>query len=53
MTKTIPLVLLVTALVLAIGGDVVVLVEGDFEIPPLAYYDGREYKPVHVSYVGD
>ncbi len=45
--------LLVTALVLAIGGGAVVLVEGGFEIPPLAYYDGRGYNPVHVSYVGD
>ncbi len=30
-----------------------VLVETDFEIPPLAYYDGREFKPVHVAYVGE
>jgi hypothetical protein len=35
------------------GSDVVaVLVEVDFEIPPLAYYDGREFRPVHVAYVG-
>jgi hypothetical protein len=32
---------------------VAVLVEGDLEIPPLAYYDGREFKPVHVAYVGE
>ena len=32
---------------------VAVLVEGDSEIPPLAYYDGREFKPVHVAYVGE
>jgi len=32
---------------------VAVLVEGDFEIPPLAYYDGRDFKPVHVAYVGE
>jgi hypothetical protein len=31
---------------------VAVLVETDFEIPPLAYYDGRGFKPVHVAYVG-
>jgi len=30
-----------------------VLVETDFEIPPLAYYDGREFRPVHVAYVGE
>jgi len=33
--------------------DVAVLVETDFEIPPLAYYDGREFRPVHVAYVGE
>jgi hypothetical protein len=32
---------------------VAVLVETDFEIPPLAYYDGREFRPVHVAYVGE
>ena len=32
---------------------VAVLVEVDLEIPPLAYYDGREFKPVHVAYVGE
>jgi hypothetical protein len=32
---------------------VAVFVETDFEIPPLAYYDGREFKPVHVAYVGE
>jgi hypothetical protein len=32
---------------------VAVLVETNFEIPPLAYYDGREFKPVHVAYVGE
>ena len=32
---------------------VAVLVEVDFEIPPLAYYDGREFKPVHIAYVGE
>jgi hypothetical protein len=32
---------------------VAVLVEGDFEIPPLAYYDGQEFRPVHVAYVGE
>jgi hypothetical protein len=35
------------------GSDVVVLVEVDLEIPPLAYYDGREFRPVHVAYVGE
>jgi hypothetical protein len=30
-----------------------VLIEVDFEIPPLAYYDGREFRPVHVAYVGE
>ena len=35
------------------GSDVAVLVETDFEIPPLAYYDGRVFKPVHVAYVGE
>jgi hypothetical protein len=33
--------------------EVPVLVEVDFEIPPLAYYDGREFRPVHVAYVGE
>ncbi len=33
--------------------EVAVLVETDFEIPPLAYYDGRGFKPVHVAYVGE
>jgi hypothetical protein len=32
---------------------VAVFVETDFEIPPLAYYDGREFRPVHVAYVGE
>ncbi len=52
--------LLATALTTALAGatvesppDVAVLVETDFEIPPLAYYDGREFKPVHVAYVGE
>jgi hypothetical protein len=50
---------LVTALAGAVvepparGFDVAVLVETDFEIPPLAYYDGREFEPVHVAYVGE
>jgi hypothetical protein len=36
------------------GSDMVaVLVEADLEIPPLAYYDGREFRPVHVAYVGE
>jgi hypothetical protein len=36
------------------GSDVVaVLVEVNLEIPPLAYYDGRGFKPVHVAYVGE
>jgi hypothetical protein len=35
------------------GSDVVVFIEGDFEIPPLAYYDGQGFKPVHVAYVGE
>jgi hypothetical protein len=30
-----------------------VLIEVDLEIPPLAYYDGREFRPVHVAYVGE
>ncbi len=33
--------------------EVAVLVETDFEIPPLAYYDGRGFRPVHVAYVGE
>ncbi len=53
--------LLVAALIVALAEaavgsppDVVaVLVETDFEIPPLAYYDGREFRPVHVAYVGE
>ena len=32
---------------------VAVFVETDFEIPPLAYYDGREFRPVHMAYVGE
>jgi len=32
---------------------VVVFIEGDLEIPPFAYYDGREFKPMHVAYVGE
>ena len=32
---------------------VAVLIEVDLEIPPLAYYDGRGFKPVHVAYVGE
>ena len=53
--------LLATALIVALAeaavesppDEVAVLVEVDFEIPPLAYYDGREFKPVHVAYVGE
>jgi hypothetical protein len=53
--------LLATALIVALAEaavesppDVVaVLIEVDFEIPPLAYYNGREFKPVHVAYVGE
>jgi hypothetical protein len=53
--------LLAAALMTALAGAVVepppdvvaVLVETDFEIPPLAYYDGREFRPVHVAYVGE
>ncbi len=53
--------LLATALITALAkatiepppDAVAVLVETDFEIPPLAYYDGREFKPVHVAYVGE
>ena|GEM_PF-1079809 len=53
--------LLAAALMTALAGatiepppDVVaVFVEGDFEIPPLAYYDGRGFRPVHVAYVGE
>jgi hypothetical protein len=50
---------LATALAAALAAvepppDVVaVLVEVDLEIPPLAYYDGREFRPVHVTYVGE
>jgi hypothetical protein len=50
---------LATALAAALAAvepppDVVaVLVEVDLEIPPLAYYDGRGFKPVHVAYVGE
>jgi len=32
---------------------VAVLVEVYFEIPLLAYYDGRGFRPVHVAYVGE
>jgi len=51
--------LLATALAAALAAvepppdAVAVLVEVDFEIPPLAYYDGQEFKPVHVAYVGE
>jgi hypothetical protein len=53
--------LLATALIVALAEAVVepppdavaVLVETDFEIPPLAYYDGRGFRPVHVAYVGE
>jgi len=53
--------LLAAALMTALAGatiepppDVVaVFVETDFEIPPLAYYDGRGFRPVHVAYVGE
>jgi hypothetical protein len=53
--------LLAAALMTALAGAVVepppdvvaVLVESDFEIPPLAYYDGRGFRPVHVAYVGE
>ena len=51
--------ILATALAVALAAvepppDVVaVLVEVDLEIPPLAYYDGLEFKPVHVAYVGE
>jgi hypothetical protein len=53
--------LLATALIVALAEaavesppDVVaVFVETDFEIPPLAYYDGREFRLVHVAYVGE
>jgi len=51
--------ILATALAAALAAvepppDVVaVLVEVDLEIPPLAYYDGREFRPVHVTYVGE
>jgi hypothetical protein len=51
--------LLATALAAALAAvepppdEVAVLVEVDFEIPPLAYYDGRGFKPVHVAYVGE
>jgi hypothetical protein len=53
--------LLATALIVALAeaavepppDEVAVLIEVDFEIPPLAYYDGREFRPVHVAYVGE
>ena len=53
--------LLATALIVALAeaavesppDEVAVLVETDFEIPPLAYYDGRGFKPVYVAYVGE
>lgn len=51
--------ILATALAVALAAvepppDVVaVLVEVDLEIPPLAYYDGLEFKPVYVAYVGE
>jgi len=53
--------LLAAALMTALAGAVVepppdvaaVLVEVDLEIPPLAYYDGREFRLVHVAYVGE
>jgi len=53
--------LLATVLIVALAeaaiepppDEVAVLIEVDFEIPPLAYYDGWEFKPVHVAYVGE
>jgi hypothetical protein len=30
-----------------------VYIESDVEIPPLAYYDGKTLRPVHVAYVGE
>ena len=53
--------LLATALIVALAeaavepppDEVAVLIEVDFEIPPLAYYDGRGFRPVHVAYVGE
>jgi hypothetical protein len=53
--------LLATALIVALAeaavesppDAVAVLVEVDLEIPPLAYYDGREFRPVHVAYMGE
>ena len=53
--------LLATVLIVALAeaaiepppDEVAVLIEVDFEIPPLAYYDGRGFKPVHVAYVGE
>jgi len=53
--------LLATALIVALAeaaiepppDAVAVLIEVDFEIPALAYYDGWEFKPVHVAYVGE
>lgn len=45
--------LALTALAVAQVAEVGVLVESDFEIPPLAYFDGKAYKPVHVAYVAD
>jgi len=53
--------LLATALIVALAeaavepppDEVAVLVEVDFEIPPLVYYDGRGFRPVHVAYVGE
>jgi hypothetical protein len=53
--------LLATALIVALAkaavepppDELAVLIEVDFEIPPLAYYDGREFRPVHVAYVGE
>ena len=33
-------------------GYIAVMVRSNYTIPPLAYFDGRELRPVHVAYVG-
>ncbi|MGC8583848.1 MAG: hypothetical protein ACP5MH_08970 [Thermoproteus sp.] len=34
-----------------LGDYVAVLIQSDRPIPPLAYFDGREIRPVHIAYV--
>lgn len=40
-------------LVFARAGGIAVYINSSVEIPPLAYYDGKALRPVHVAYVGE